>query len=291
MLGERVSYRRLIGMTDDIPEADYSLLVRVPELLNLSPELREALLDIETEQLRLTHQSRLFTVTVRSLGHSQHASPDFTGGKRFGARTTVLVFPDLGSEAHCWYQGIEICLKLFQAGSDVIWLDIDRLRSDPSEWCKSMQEILPQTLSILGVSKFNSLGFGFGGGFVLNQLSLSQGKHVCVRPRLTAPPDSIALTAELRTANYQLWVLGDEATRWLEGVAAMLRRSREGRRFDPLTVTFSEISDLEIPGDSLQRRIFKFEKTLEYSIAQFFEQISRCFRNPFQSCFSAPPED
>ena len=284
---DRISFRRLLAIEEAVSELDYTFLVRVPEVVLLSPDDREYTLDIEIETVRISVGAQSYTIKVRSLGHSQHASPDFSEGRRFNGPAAVIVFPDLCSESNTWYEGIDLCLSLFNDGFDIIWLDIEKLSNDPTEWCRTMSEVLPSILSHFGIAKFCSVGFGHGAALILSQLRLSYGNHLCIHPKLPAASSNLQsrLQAEMIAANFQLWVISDPSSGWLSALAQALRKERilalrasaSNRRFDPLIVGLTNteiISARKIPSDSKARMVYAFSPQFKKSVSQFFAKLT-----------------
>jgi len=171
---------------------------------------------------------------------------------------------------------MDACLHLFQQGNDIIWLDIEKLRSKPNEWIMCMHRIVPSILSFMNISKFNSIGFGHGAGFILSLLSISQGIHICVNPKPFSGEDfsETKILGDLRSAKFQIWVLSSEMGSLLQ-VSEILRRERISSmrsKFDPLIVSTVNISLKKIPGDSLGRSFYLFPD--KSSLARFLAETT-----------------
>ena len=291
----RVSFRKLLGLTEEVPEVDYSLLVKLPDLLSWGKLQRDALLDIEVEDFRVVHErSKPSIIKLRSLGHSQHANVDVAFGKRFGSFPCIIVIPDINA-SQCWYDSIEMCIALFLAGNDILWLHFDQSNNEPGHYHRLLRDALPAVLSHFRITNFSTLSFGASASFVISQLELTQGKHACFFPETVRDEAVKRLVAELRTSLPLQFSLFVEEKSSFEVIAEAfnaerLASMRSGQKLQG-SISINEtarMTALAIPGDSMGRSVLRFcagvqEKVLEFMKVYLLSFLSFGFRD---KCFS-----
>lgn len=125
-------------------------------------------------------------VRVRSLCLSSYICPDksfrhcIVGSNipetqklfRFANRPCVLVLHDLGDERSSWLQWMRLAVDIFKGDIfDIVMLEVDQWRKDPSSWFSYLPYILPHLLEHLGISKVHILADGYGSGCFLRWLT------------------------------------------------------------------------------------------------------------------------
>lgn len=289
----RISFRKLLGMTDEVSELDYSLLVKVPDIQRFDKNEREALLDIEVEDLRVSGPNlKPFVVTLRSLGHSQHATTDIAGGRRFGSLPVIVIFPDLGV-SRCWYDSLALCLNLFRAGNDIVWLDMGESLDDPAKCARYLPEAISAAMSFLQISSFSTISFGLGTGLVINQMDLIRGKHVCFYPQSPTGSQINRFLGQLRSSPQLqfMWIVQDKSSYGAVSEAlnsdrlTAIQKGQQSTR--PLILyEMHALISLPIPGDSTGRRVYSFSPEVRAAVLKFFMEIYSSFVIIFQGCFS-----
>ena len=301
-LGASISYRRLLGMTDELAELDYHLLKTVPSLLGLSDRDFEVLLDIETERFSASISGSPFEVVLRSLGHSQHASPDYASGCRFGIRTCAIFFYDVGAKESVWFESVSLGLSLFERGFDVLWLDVEGCSDEADQWSSAVFNILNDFLRELRVRKAVGFGVGTGGGLLLKILA-SEGSsffdnlpQIILLPELNSGFNSLesGLSVSIKSRNFQVLAGGGGDPRilnMLENLEAFFRvelkkantckeqteqTSKNPKEYittlPPLKG--SDMRRVAIPGESLNRGVFHFSKSFLLKLSGFLTRSS-----------------